>query len=194
MLLNGSKESICFIFGPPELHFIDHCLCQSVCPGATVASKVTVWILREPVRVWINCHCNLWEGNTTPALFCSSSDKTGAGVWVFSRRICSLWKGSVTSVCSPRRQLQSDSMRANDSSSTRGRKKFVTVTGSVLLMGDAAGWGCRLDAECIWRAQGTRNRLAYFGKANHTVRKSQNTERAWKCSNNLRQPCRSLSL
>lgn len=101
MFLNGSKESIHFIFGPPELHFIDHCLCQSICWGATVTSEVTVWVLREPVRVWINCHCNLWEGNITPALFCSSSDKTGTGVWVFSRRICSLWTACGISVCSP---------------------------------------------------------------------------------------------
>lgn len=193
VFLNASKESIHFIFGPPELHFIDHCLCQSICRGATVTSEVSVWVLREPVRVWINCCCNLWEGNITPALFCSSSDKTGVGVWVFSRRICSLWKGNGISVCSPRRLLQSDSMRANDSSSTRGRKKSVKVTGPVLLlMWTAGGWGYRLDAERIWRAQGTRNRLAYFGKANHTVCKSQNMERACKCSDSLRQPCRSI--
>lgn len=101
LFLNDSKESIHFIFGPPELHFIDHCLCQSICRGATVTPEVSVWVLWEPVRVWINCRCNLWEGNITPALFCSCSDKAGAGVWVFSRRICSLWKGVASLFAAP---------------------------------------------------------------------------------------------
>lgn len=67
----------------------------------------------------------------------------------FSAEESVLYEKEVASLfAAPEGCFSPDSMRANDSSSTRGRKKSVKVAGPALLfMGNAGGWGYRLDAE-----------------------------------------------
>lgn len=99
-LLRKTVASLCFwmvtplpqknqyvIFGPPKCHFIDHFLHPSIRWGATVTSKVTVSVPREPVCVWINCSCDLWGKTSTPFLLCPPSGKTGGRCVTFQQKI-----------------------------------------------------------------------------------------------------------